>query len=104
MIHYHVWFDLRPDIEETRGLKVVADFLATLDSPQEATSVELLRNKGQAPSSRLAAYHALIRFRDDAQLGEAMRQQSQRGIHSGLHGEVIDVVTNFHVEVFETIG
>jgi hypothetical protein len=31
-----------------------------------------------------------------------MRQQAARGIHTGLHGEVVKVVTDFHVEIFST--
>jgi len=30
-----------------------------------------------------------------------MKNQADRGIHAGGHGAVIDVVSDFHVEVFE---
>ncbi|MDB4384561.1 hypothetical protein N9Z12_00780 [Opitutaceae bacterium] len=26
-----------------------------------------------------------------------------RGIHAGTHGEIVDVVTDFHVEIFSAI-
>ncbi len=103
MIQYHVWFDVRPDVDEQRCLKVVSGFLTALCGTQEADSFRLLRNKGRPPRSRLSQFHALIEFRDDTQLGDSMRRQAQRGIHSGLHGEVIEVVSNFHVEIFETL-
>jgi len=67
----------------------------------EAASFRLLRNKGSAPRSKLARYHALVQFADAEQLATAMKNQADRGIHAGGHGAVIDVVSDFHVEVFE---
>ena len=32
-----------------------------------------------------------------------MKKQAARGIHSGHHGDVIDVVTDFHVEIFSLL-
>lgn len=103
MIHYHVWFDLKPHVSELAGLTMVERFLNRLAATDEATTFQLLRNQGGAPRSRLPRYHALVQFRDDAQLAEAMRQQAMHGIHHGLHGDVIEVVTNFHVEIFSTV-
>ena len=103
MIHYHVWFNLKPVVPESEGLAVVARFLKKLCAVDEAATFQLLRNKGGAPRSKLPRYHALIQFVDDVQLGDAMKKQAARGIHSGPHGEVIDVVTDFHVEIFTLI-
>ena len=103
MIHYHVWFNLKPEVLEADGLAVVARFLKKLCAVDEAATFQLLRNRGSAPRSKLPRYHALIQFLDDVQLGDAMKKQAARGIHSGAHGEVIDVVIDFHVEIFTLI-
>jgi hypothetical protein len=104
MVHYHVWFNLKANVPEKSGLATVSHFLETLCSSDEAARFQLLKNKGGPPRSKLPRYHALIQFVDDAQLANAMKNQTARGIHSGMHGEVIDVVTDFHVEIFTTIG
>lgn len=103
MLHYHVWFDLKPEVAEADGLRTVATFLRQLTADQEAVGFELLRNQGGPPRSTLPAFHALVRFRDGAQLAAAMRAQAARGIHTGPHGAVVAGVTNFHVEIFETV-
>jgi hypothetical protein len=103
MIHYHVWFNLKPEVLESEGLATVARFLKKLCEIDEAATFQLLRNKGGPPRSKLPQYHALIQFMDDAQLADAMKNQVSRGIHAGLHGKVIDVVTDFHVEIFSLL-
>ncbi|MFT3867090.1 MAG: hypothetical protein QM715_01205 [Nibricoccus sp.] len=100
MVHYHVWFNLKPEVPESEGLPTVARFLKRLCEIDEAATFQLLRNKGGSPRSKLARYHALVQFTDDIQLANAMKKQASRGIHAGLHGEVINVVTDFHVEIF----
>jgi len=32
-----------------------------------------------------------------------MKKQAERGIHQGWHGKIVDVVRDFHVEVFSSI-
>ena len=103
MVHYHVWFNLRPGVQESEGLATVARFLRMTCELDEATTFQLLRNKGASPKSILPRYHALIQFADDAQLEVAMRNQAARGIHAGLHGDVVAIVTDFRVEVFSML-
>jgi hypothetical protein len=103
MIHYHVWFNLKSDVPEPEGLATVARFLEKLCAIDEAATFQLLANKGGPPRSKLPRYHALVQFVDEAQLADAMRKQATRGIHAGLHGAVIDVVTDFHVEIFSLL-
>ena len=103
MLHYHVWFNLKPGVAEPEGLDVVRRFLAQLCEHEEAANFQLLRNSGGPPRSKLPRYHALIVFSDPEQLAAAMRKQVERGIHAGRHGEVIDVVTEFHVEIFTAV-
>jgi len=100
MIHYHVWFNLKPTVRESDGLAVVSRFLKKLCALDEAVTFQLLQNGSGPPRSKLPRYHALVQFADDTQLAEAMKKQAARGIHSGLHGEVVDVVADFHVEIF----
>ena len=69
----------------------------------EVAAFQMLRNKGGPPRSKLPRYHALIQFVDATQLANAMKRQTERGIHAGIHGEVIDVVTDFHVEIFSMV-
>lgn len=103
MLHYHVWFNLKAGITESKGLSTVERFLQTLCAYGEALKYELLRNHGEKPQSLLPQYHALIKFSDQAHLSAAMKAQADRGIHSGAHGEIIEVVTDFHVEIFNAI-
>ena len=103
MIHYHVWFNLKPGVTEADGLAVVARFLKQLCVTNEATAFQLLSNQGKPPRSKLPRYHALVEFANDARLAEAMKQQATRGIHTGFHGAMIEVVTDFHVEIFSRL-
>ena len=103
MIHYHVWFDLKPGVPEAAGLAAVGRFLQGLAAAGEAEGYQLLRNRGGPPRSRLPRFHALIEFASDAQLDAAMKAQAGRGIHVGLHGDVVAVVTGFHVEIFAAL-
>jgi hypothetical protein len=103
MLHYHVWFNLKGGVPEARGLATVERFLRSLSVADEAAAFQMLRNEGGPPRSKLPRYHALIQFEDDIQLANAMKRQTERGIHAGLHGEVIDVVSDFHVEIFSIV-
>ena len=102
MLHYRVWFNLRSGISEEHGLGVMRRYLESLRGAGDVMGFQLLRNAGGPPRSKLPAYHALVEFADSTALSTAMTHQVQRGIHSGGHGEVVDVVCDFHVEVFVT--
>ncbi len=101
MLHYHVWFDLKPDVAEAHGLQVIRDFMASLTEHGAGCTSQLLRNRGAPPRSQLGRFHALFVFPDDATFQTAMKAQAQRGIHTGPHGAVVEVVSNFHVEIFD---
>lgn len=104
MIHYHVWFNLKPGIPEQSGLRIVSQFLSELTVVGDSPGFQLLKNTGGPPKSKLAAYHALVEFADFPALGAAMKKQTERGIHHGSHGKMVEVVCDFHVEVFEEVG
>lgn len=100
MTHYHVWFSFKQDIPEQQGLEAVAAFLSRLCTESRAVDFHLARNNGQPPRSKLPPYHADIRFANAAALGSAIKWQAQEGIHAGLHGQMLEVIDQFHVEVF----
>lgn len=104
MLHYHVWFNLKAGVTESEGLRTVNGFLQALCTEGEALEFELLRNQGEKPRSILPRYHALIKFNDQAHLSAAMKAQADHGIHVGAHGEIVDMVTDFHVEIFSAIA
>lgn len=104
MLQYHVWFNLKAGVVEEVGLGVVRDYLADLSENGESSGFQLLRNFGRPPRSKLPEYHALVEFTDAVALDAAMKKQVQRGIHAGRHGRVIDVVCDFHVEIFTSIA
>lgn len=103
MLHYHVWFNLKTGVSEQDGMAIVSAYLYTLSEVGEAADFQLLRNSGRPPRSKLPAYHALVQFADAGALDAAMKKQAERGIHVGGHGRVIDVVCDFHVEIFTSI-
>lgn len=103
MLHYHVWFNLKPGVDEQHGLAVVTAFLDDLCERGASAGFRLLRNLGPSPRTQLPRDHALVEFADSAALENAMRAQRERGIFAGLHGAVVDVVSDFHVEIFQSI-
>jgi len=50
MIHYHVWFNLKPGVPVQSGLKTVSDFLSELAGAGEASTFQLLKNTGAPPN------------------------------------------------------
>jgi len=103
MLHYHVWFNLKAHVEEASGLDTVSGFIAEVCRAGDATGFQLLKNTGAPPRSKLPLYHALIEFADGDALGTAMKRQAQRGIHTGSHGRMLEVVCDFQIEVFTTL-
>jgi hypothetical protein len=104
MIHFNAWFNLKPGVPEAEGIAAVARFLGGVSEVGDVAGFQILVNKAGPPTSKLPRYHALVRYRDDAHFAEAMRNQVQRGIHSGPHGRMTNVITDFHVEVFSSLG
>jgi hypothetical protein len=102
-VHYHVWFNLKPEVPESEGLTLVGDFFRGLCTAGEASSYDLFTNTADASRSRLPKYHALLRFATNADLRAAIARQQERGIHTGGHGAVIQIVSDFQIEVFERL-
>lgn len=103
MLHYHVWFNLKPGISENEGLANLGSFFREARAEGAIRNYQLLKNEGGPPRSKLARFHALVEFEDQGHLTASMQRQAAMGIHKGLHGAVVGVVQDFHVEVFSTV-
>ncbi|MGD1088514.1 MAG: DUF6614 family protein [Verrucomicrobiota bacterium] len=104
MIHYNVWFNLQSGISEADGLDIVHSFLDELCVAGSIVGFRLLRNAGEGARTRMPKFQALIEFRDDSQFSAAFRDQAARGIHAGMHGRMISVVSDFRAELFKQIA
>jgi hypothetical protein len=103
MIHYHVWFSLKPEVSEVNGLRFAHAFIDELKGRGVLLRGAVLKNTGSPPKSRLARYHAMFEFRDDEQMASAFAGKRSEGIHHGPHGQLMEVVSEFHVEVFKEV-
>jgi hypothetical protein len=103
MIHYHIWFRLRSDVQEAEALSVIHTFLSELSAAGSVAGFQLLRNSGSASKTKMLPLHALIEFASDTQFAAAFSTQVAQGIHTGLHGRVMALVSEFQVEVFRQI-
>jgi hypothetical protein len=104
MIHYNVWFAFKDGIEEGSGLAVIEGFLRELCGIGEASGFRLLRNSSEGARTKLPRFQAIIEFTDDTALSRAMKNQAARGIHQGGHGRIVDVVSEFRVEIFRLLA
>ena len=103
MIHYHVWFSLKPEVSEEAGLALARAFVAELKAKGGVARALVLKNTGEAPKSRLPKYHALFEFKDDAQMDATFAAKRAEGINGGPHGQLIAAVSEFKVEVFREV-
>ena len=100
MIHYHVWFSLKPEVSEEEGLSFAQAFIAELTIQGKLARGLVLKNTGEAPKSRLLRYHALFEFGDDEQMTAAFASKRKDGIQTGPHGKLMKSVSEFRVEIF----
>ena len=103
MTQYSLWFRFRAEVEESTGLALVQDFLSELQAAAEIAKFQILRNRSGDKTTRLP-FLALIEFRDTAHFSAAFSTQAKRGIHNGLHGQVMALVEDFQIEIFEAIA
>jgi hypothetical protein len=104
MVHYNIWFDLRDGADEADGLGIIETFLSELHDAGAIAGFQILKNSADAGKTKMLRYQALIEFRDDAQFSAAFSAQAARGIHTGLHGRVMALVSDFRIEVFRQIA
>jgi hypothetical protein len=103
MIHYNVWFRFRNDINERDGLGIVYGFLDELRHAAGIANFRLLRNTGIASKTRMLPFQAVIEFSDETQFSSTFAAQARSGIHDGFHGRVLNIVSDFQIEVFTHI-
>jgi hypothetical protein len=104
MIHYNVWFSFKDHVDEAEGIAIVRTFLEELHSRGEVAGFQLLKNRGAAAKTKMLPFQTLIEFRDDAQFSATFAAQAARGIHTGLHGQVMSLVCDFQIEVFKQVA
>jgi hypothetical protein len=104
MIHYNIWFNFKNDSERAKDLGVVQEFLCELYAAGSIAGFQILTNSGDTAKTKMLHYQALIKFRDDAQFSAAFSAQAAHGIHAGLHGLVMSLVSDFHIEIFKQIA
>jgi len=104
MVHYNVWFALKDGIEEASGLATVSRFLRGLCIGGEVSAFRLLKNTSNGARTKMPQYHAIVEFADDVAMSRAMQNQVTRGIHHGAHGEIVNIVRDFRVEIFELLA
>jgi hypothetical protein len=103
MVHYNVWFSLKDGVDEAVGLRTFEAFLGGLTQQGEVSAYRLLKNSADAARTKLPRYQAIVEFIDEAALGRAMKNQVARGIHSGAHGAIVEIVSEFRVEIFRLL-
>ena len=103
MLHYYVWFDLKPAIVEPDAIRVVQRFLSELLAERKIAAFRVLKNTATKPDTVLASYAALIEFNDDAHFAAAFDDLRRIGIHTGPHGEIIEIVADFNADVFQEL-
>jgi hypothetical protein len=101
MVLYNVRFTLEEVVDESRGVAIVEEFLSELCAHGEATSFRIERESVRSGPAR---FLASIEFSDDASFARAMKNQEERGIYRGKHGDVVRVVSDFKVEVVRSPG
>ena len=100
MIHYHVWFSLKPEVSEADGLSFAHAFIGELSTQGKLVRGLVLKNTGEPPKTQLLRYHALFEFSSDEQMNAAFANKRKEGIHAGPHGKLMASVAEFRVEVF----
>lgn len=104
MLHYNLHFNINPRVDKAVAISTIDRFLESMCDTAEISDYQLLENQGAGEKSKLQRYQAIIEFRDREHFSTAMAKQAKLGIHTGLHGEVTRMVSNFHAEFFETLN
>jgi len=103
MIDYSIWFRFRENVDEAQGLDVIRAFLRELHSAGGIAGFRLPKNRADRNPTQRLPFQASIEFHDQAQFSAAFTSQAARGIHTGLHGQVMSLVSDFQIEVFEQL-
>jgi hypothetical protein len=103
MLHYQVWFNLKPGIAESDGISRIELFLRQLLAVGRISGFRLLKNASAPPKTVLAQYDALIEFSDEQQFAVIFEETRRIGIHTEPHGGIAKIVGHFSADVFKAI-
>ncbi|HKY22834.1 MAG TPA: DUF6614 family protein [Vicinamibacterales bacterium] len=102
MIHYNVWFSFKPGTVESDALAKVHECLGDLKARQLLQDYTLFRHRTDLGPVTRAPFHAVIALTAE-QFPLPFQHVIQTGVHSGRHGQMIENVDTFIVEVFEDL-
>jgi hypothetical protein len=103
MIHYSVWFSFADDVNVDVELQKVRECLDELRRQKQCAGYRLLRKRQGLSNNLLPELQAILEFIDDAQFAIPFQEVRDCGVHSGLHGRMIENVSQMVVETFEDI-
>jgi hypothetical protein len=103
VIHYNVWFSIKPGANIAAQLARCRTCLDDFKARGAICNYSLLENRGKPGETALPQLQAIIEFQNYEQFGLPFDEVRRTGIHAGLHGLMIKTVEQFKVEVFEEI-
>ncbi len=103
MIHYHVFFSIKPDVPESTCLGAAKEFLEELRLKEYILRGRLLKNSSQKPKTSLPEYHALFEFKNDEIFNSTLTEIRAEGLEKGPHSILMKSVSEFRVEIFREI-
>jgi hypothetical protein len=103
MIHYNVWFSFKAEADVSAELVKVRECLDQYLAGGLLHGYRLLRNRGGLTNQRLLPYQVTLEFVNDEQFGRPFDDVRRNGVHSGLHGLMIENVEEMIVETFEDV-
>jgi hypothetical protein len=102
MIIYHFWFELKEGRDHDGSLAFIDKFLKGKKDEGKLSNYGLFKNQS-SKDTRLLKYHAMMEFRDEKQFESSFSEIRGIGINKEQHGEIVQMVKDFHVEFFEDI-
>jgi hypothetical protein len=103
VIHYSLWFWLRDGASQQDAMHRINSFLIDQKNRNAIEGFTLLRNRAPEGKTQLGPFQALIVFATAEQFAAAFQEIARTGIHSGSHGEMVELVSRFHAETFDVI-
>ncbi len=95
MLSYHVFFNPKPDVTEEAVIDCTKRLMADLVAAKQIGSQRLLKVTNPA-NSDASRFQAIFDYETQAQL-DASLAFIGRQVHSGAHGDLIKLVTDFKI-------
>lgn len=104
MISYHVFFSPKDGMPEDQVLGATRAFFAALEENKQIRTYRILRVTNPASFAGLPRFQAIVDFATQDEMDTAFAFMRQPGkIHSGAHGKLIEMVTDFRVSFSEDV-